>query len=223
MTDHERTARRPFAHMTVSEAEDALYIDFEGITDQPPVLLGTLHRPGRGEEPFVHQVVLDPLFEPVGPQLRTARDAIRVVVARAEARNRRIVAWTEHELHVVRRLCADDPELVVRFEVRYVNALALAKRWANRCHPDERPAEGTLAAYLEYIGYEVPVGAGPGHVGDTIRAITPTLAGGRPPTDLQRARWARLLKHNRHDCAGMREVCLLATRELSTPLAAGVG
>ncbi len=206
--------RKPFAQLTPAEADDALYVDFEGLTDRDPVLLGTLHRRGRGEEPFVHQVVLDPLFAPLGGEVRPARQAVAVLVVRAEARDRRIVAWTEHELKVVRLLCADDPGLVARFESRYVNAHAVAKRWISRCRPEDRLADGTLAAFLELVGYEVPAGAGPGHVGDTIRAITPTLAAGRPPPPRQKARWTRLLKHNAHDCAGMRQVCLLATREL---------
>ena len=213
-TEASAAARRPFARLAPVEADDALYVDFEGLTDRDPVLLGTLHRRGRGEEPFVHQVVLDPLFAPMGTELRPAREAVEMLVRRAEARNRRIVAWTEHELKVIRRLCADDPGLVARFESRYVNAHAVARRWVSRCRPESRPADGTLAAFLELIGYEVPAGAGPGHVGDTIRAITPTIAAGRAPTPRQKARWTRLLKHNAHDCAGMREVCLLATQEL---------
>jgi hypothetical protein len=31
-----------------------------------------------------------------------------------------------------------------------------------------------------------------------------------------RAHWDELLEHNRHDCAGMRAVCLLATREMES-------
>ncbi|MFN8630051.1 MAG: hypothetical protein U0838_06905 [Chloroflexota bacterium] len=206
------TTRKPFARLSRREAENALYVDFEGLTDRAPVLLGTLHRRGRGEAPFVHQVVLDPLFAPLGTEVRPAREAVEVLVVRAEAHGRRIVAWTEHELEVVRRLCADDPALVARFEARYANAHALARRWANRCHPDERPADGTLASFLDLIGYEVPAGAGPGHVGDTIRAITLTLpaaAGHAPPEgtlDVPPRQRARL--------RGMREVCLLAAREL---------
>lgn len=122
---------------------------------------------------------------------------------------------------MVRRLCTDDPDLVARFEARYANAHALAKRWVNRCCPESRPADGRLAAFLERNDYEVPAGAEPGHVGNTIRAITPTLAAGREPTERQRGRWAALLQHNAHDCAGMRAVCLLATRELEAELALG--
>ncbi|MEO8468727.1 MAG: hypothetical protein ABI573_03560 [Chloroflexota bacterium] len=103
--------------------------------------------------------------------------------------------------------------MVARFERRYANALAVAKRWANKLHAESKPASGELSGYLAMIGYPVPPGAGPGHVGDTIRALRPALAACRPLTRRQKARWSRLLSHNRHDCAGMRAVGLLATGE----------
>jgi hypothetical protein len=142
------------------------------------------------------------------------REAVMKVVQRAERRDRRIVSWSEHDLDVVRSLQDEDPELVSRFEARYVNALAVARRWRNKCHGGDKPAEGTLANYLTLIGYPVPDDAEPGHVGDTIRDLRPRLAHGLPLTAKQQARWDRLVEHNRFDCAGMRAVCLRATREL---------
>ena len=194
MTETARAIKR----LSYAEALRALYIDFEGQEDKPPVLLGTFRR-GRGPDPYVHQVVLDPVFEAAGPEKRELKDAIEIVVRRAEKADRRIVAWTEHELDIVRRLGDDHPELVARFEARYANAHAVAKRWMNRLHPDDRPAEGTLAAYLDAIAHDVPPGAGPGHVGDTIRALRPALTAGRRLTPRQKARWTRLLQHNQHD------------------------
>ena len=117
---------------------------------------------------------------------------------------------------MVRTLRDEDPELVARFERRYANALAVAKRWANKLHPGDKPASGQLVAYLALIGYEVPPDAEAGHVGETIRALRPRLESGRPLTPAQKQRWARLLEHNRYDCDGMRAVCLLATRELES-------
>ena len=71
-----------------------------------------------------------------------------------------------------------------------------------------------MTAYLELIGYPLPDDAAGGRVGETIRMIRDRLDRGLPPTDAQRARWSRLLEHNRHDCVGMRRVCLRATREI---------
>ena len=204
-----------FKLLSAVEARRALYIDFEGEKDKLPVLLGVLRRPGRGAEPYVHQDVVDREFEPAGPDARELRDAVEVVVMRVERGDRRIVSWSEHDLEVVRRLRDEDPELVARFERRYVNALALARRWAYKLHPEDKPADGKLSGYLALIDYEVPTGGAPGRVGLTIRALRPTLRGGRPLTPRQRRRWAELLEHNRHDCAGMRAVCLRAARELS--------
>jgi hypothetical protein len=203
-----------FSRMSEAEAIRALYIDFEGQRDRLPVLLGVLRRRGKGDEPRVFQTVVDPLFEPAGPDARPLLEAIEIVVRRAERKDRRIVAWSEHELELVRGLHDLDPGLVARFEQRYANALGVARRWAARFHPESKPPNGHLRDYLDLVGYDLPADAAAGHVGDTIRAMRPTLSKGRPLTDLQRSRWARLLEHNRHDCAGMREVCLRATREL---------
>lgn len=203
-----------FKRLTEAEARRALYIDFEGEKDKPPVLLGVLRRGGKGPEPFVLQIVLDPEFASAGPDAKTLREAVEVVVQRAEHADRRIVSWSEHDLEVVRTLRDSAPYLVARFERRYANALGVGKRWANKLHPEDKPAIGELGAYMALIDYKVPPGGGPGHVGVTIRAIRPALRSGRPLTPRQKMRWDRLLKHNRHDCAGMRKVCLRATREL---------
>ena len=208
--------RNPFKRLSALEARRALYIDFEGEKDKPPILLGVLRRPGRGTEPNVHQDVVDRDFELFGPNAREFRDAVEVVVVRAEHGDRRIVSWSEHDLEVVRRLRGDEPRLVARFERRYVNALGLARRWAKVLHPEDRPANGKLAGYLALVDYEVPPGGGPGRVGKTIRALRPTLRGGRSLTPGQQRHWDELLEHNRHDCAGMRAVCLRAARELES-------
>ena len=84
----------------------------------------------------------------------------------------------------------------------------------NKLHPADKPANGQLGGYLTVVGYDVPGGAEPGHVGTTIKAMRPKLEAGLPLTPVQKAKWSRLLKHNRHDCAGMRRVCLTAATEL---------
>jgi hypothetical protein len=209
MTDH----ARPFRHLTEAEALRALYVDFEGEKDRPPVLLG-VHRRGRGARPFVQQDVLDEGFAGLAGSCLSLHDAVEKVVRRAEHGDRRIVAWTEHELRVVRTLHAEDPALVARFEARFVNARAVAERWRNKLHGGDKPERGRLVDYLALVGYPVPEEAGGGDVGETIRAIRGRLERGLSPTPTQRERWDRLLEHNRHDCVGMRRVCISAAREL---------
>ena len=86
----------------------------------------------------------------------------------------------------------------------------------NKLHREDKPAEGKLAGYLALIGYEVPHGGRARQVGDTVRALRPPLQAGRRLTARQRERWLDLLEHNRNDCAGMRAVCLRATREIES-------
>ena len=87
-------------------------------------------------------------------------------------------------------------------------------RWRNKLHGGDNPESGRLADYLTLIGYPVPDEAVAGQVGRTIRAMRRRLERGLPLTAAQESRWDRLVEHNRHDCAGMRRVCLLATQEL---------
>lgn len=205
---------KAFKRLSAAEGLRALYIDFEGQKDQPPVLLGVLRRGGKGSTPFVHQDVVDEAFASLSVPTMSLRDAIEKAVLRAEHSDRRIVSWSQHDLEVVRTLRDDDPELVARFEGRYANALSVAKRWRNRCYGGVKPASGRLADYLALIGYPVPDEAAAGQVGETIRVLRRPLEQGLPLTAIQRSRWERLVEHNRYDCAGMRRVCLLATQEL---------
>jgi len=210
MTEHR------FDRLSAADALRALYIDFEGNKDQPPVLLG-VHRVGRGEHPHVQQDTTDPLFDGLVPRYLPLLDAVRNVVVRAEAKDRQIVAWTEHELKVVRTCCAEDPDLVDRFAARYVNAYSVAKRWRNRVHGRDKPAEATLYAWLALIGWPVREQAEAGHVGDTLRSLRRTLEAGRPLAPGQLGAWDRLVAHNHLDCVGLRRLCLVASAELGDP------
>jgi hypothetical protein len=208
------TDRSSFERLSAAEALRALYVDFEGEKDKPPVLLG-VHRRGRGARPYVHSHLLDPDFARFGTVV-SLRDAVRNVVMRAEKRDARIVAWTEHELKVVRTLSDDDADLVGRFEARFANAKRVAERWRNRLHGGDKPADGRLASYLARFGYDVPSEGAPGDVGETIRTLRPRLARGQAPTASQAERWRRLVEHNRHDCIGLRRLTLRATAELDS-------
>jgi hypothetical protein len=204
----------PFKRLSAAEALRALYIDFEGGKDQPPVLLGVHRRGRRSAVPFVYQDVVDAAFAGLSQSAMTLRDAVTKVVQRAEHGDRRIVSWSEHDLGVVRTLAAEDPELVGRFERRYANARAVAERWRNKLYDGDKPDRGSLGEYLVLVAYPLPEAAAPGEVGQTIRALRPRLERGLPLTTGQQVHWDRLLEHNRYDCAGMRAVCLIATREL---------
>ena len=192
--------------MTPLEARTAFYVDFEGGKDAPPVLIGILRK-------HTQQYVVEPAFRALGPGFLQLRQAVATVVTRAEKQQRRIVSWSEHDLEIVRSL-TNEPALIARFEARYANGRALAARWATRAAGIDKPASGDLERYFELIGYAVPESAGPGQVGATVRSLHQRLAAGRAPTEQQLERWGYLLEHNRHDCEGMRAVCIRAATEL---------
>lgn len=209
MTEPRSASRR----LSEAEALRALYIDFEGEKGKPPVLLG-VHRRGQGGRPYVHVHILDAAFAPPPESSLTLRASIENVVTRAEHGNRRIVSWSEHDLRVVRTLAEETPELVGRFEARYANALGVAEWWRNKLYGGGKPDPGRLADYLALIDYAVPADAVGGDVGDVIRDIRSRRERDLEPTEGQRERWVRLVEHNRHDCVGMRRVCLQAMREI---------
>jgi hypothetical protein len=200
--------------LTPAEARNALYIDFEGGKGVRPVLLGCTHRNGPKR---AMRYVADPLFH----SLASDRDVVAMpsleatverILQRAKSNRALIVAWSPHEWEIVRDHC---PDLLPGFEARYVNAKLVVERWRNKCHAGDKRASGKLGDYLGMIGYEVPDRAGPGHVGDTVRDLRARFETGRPPTSRQLERWRDLLEHNKHDCVGMRRLCLLAADEMA--------
>lgn len=205
--------------LTPKQARRALYVDFEGRMKSAPVLLGCTRKSGIKAIPMVWQAVTDRHFESLaghdGIEMLELADAVERILQRAEARNRLIVAWSEHELDVVRDYC---PEKLGRFQSRYVNARYVAVHWRNKCHDGQKPASNRLSAYLALIGHEVPGTAGPGNVGTTIARLRKSLdkaSSGASVTANQWDRWGDLREHNRHDCAGMRKVCLIAATEVA--------
>ena len=207
-----------WAEVTADSLRRALYIDFEGQKDKSPVLLGCATRTGTTSSPPAWQYITDPAFEPLavagGMESLTLAAAIERILQRAEAKDRQIVAWSERELNAVRLYC---PEHVDRFEARHVNARSLAVRWRNKCHGGRKPATNTLADYMALIGHTVPPEAGPDEVGKTVARVRTSLEKGRGVAGLtldQLRRWEALREHNRHDCVGMRKVCLLAAEEI---------
>jgi hypothetical protein len=197
---------KQFKNLTETEARQAIYIDFEGGKDQPPVVLGVYRD-------SIQQYVLDRAFVPAGPRYREPREAIRATVDKAQRLKRRIVSWSEYDLDVVREL-TNDPRLVRELEACYGNGRALAARWASRITGIDKPATGDLEHYLALIDFDVPESAGPGRVGKTVRSVRPSLEAGRELTEHQAERWADLLEHNRFDCEGMRAVCVRAATDL---------
>ncbi len=204
----------PCRALKADEAREAMYLDFEGRIERPPVLLGVV----AGEERRLRQVVLEPTFAPAAGrwnlELMPMTRIVEEIVHRAEHEDRLLVGWSHHEERVVRALCPG--ELTERFSARYVSAIETARRWRRRTYPQagRLPDGNRLAAYLKLIGYPVAPAHGAGRTGDTLRILGEAFDQGRAWEDLpgrRKARWANLLRHNGADILGLRELCLVAT------------
>lgn len=224
--------------ITPDEADNAIYIDFEGRQGEPPVLLGSLYaegqkRPDQDRLILRHDILDDSLRSlheevPVTPitfaeyrtEVRSLRATYADLIGRAHKQDRLIVAWSRHELTA----SLSDPSISdhVRDELleRFRDGKETAKRWLRatqpdmRFEPDERKRRNTLARYLELTGYEVPNDFVGGSVGSGIKQVRQGLQRGDGTWDDltvgQRRAWWRILGHNLHDCLGLRHVVRIA-------------
>lgn len=211
--------------MKPSIAQGALYIDFEGRVEGPPVLLGILSPGAEGGSDTFRQFVFDPLFADAasakGAEYVQLDHLVRHLLKQATPAHP-IVAWSQHERDVLLEVAGDRMALANR---RYQDGKQLAKQWRQRVRPDLQPesipgkGRHRLSFYLGAIGYEVPSSHGPGLTGRRIKTVRAALEqhAGRYDllTPVQKRKWANLLEHNRHDCVGMKEFCLRAAADLA--------
>ncbi len=215
----------PSGGLTPFEAERAIYIDFEGTETDPASFLGAGWVDDDGDRRFV-QYVLEPALWPAaeattgvcGGAVRPADWPDLAELRRiAEAEDRRIIAWSDRErAELAVRVLDDDHRRW--FEANVLDAKPQAKRWKRRARPEvvfERdprfPMRGShrLDRYFGLIGYPVPRAFGPGNSAQRIRAVRGQLATRGDYAALTRTvkgKWTKALKHNWHDCNGLREL-----------------
>lgn len=200
----------PSTPWTDRAARRALYIDFEGRIGKPPVLLGVLH--GTRYQVFVLDEAFGPLarsnaIPDASVRVCSLDDAVAEVVRLAGAgRGRRIVAFSEHELQMVREHTVT---LADAFATSYLNVLAEFRRWYNRTR-QTRPLESFgLDACETWTGYHRPAPAecAPADLLRRLRAQLDTAARrGVAPGAHTIALWTQLVRYNQHDCLGMRHL-----------------
>jgi len=222
--------------LTFQQTARAIYLDFEGFTDQPPTLCGVMVD---GE---FSQVVFDERLEPA---VRHAQDVkgrpiqmadrdlfLRSLVERVVAEDRRLIAFSRHELEVLDKIEGIGDQITDR----YFNALPLIKQWRERVHPNKakeaqkyrawykarkatnkkacedshKSVGNRLVDYLPLIGIKVSTAHAPGKQTSRITAILSGLKrtkgdyAGLTPT--QKGKWTKLLKHNELDVAGLEQL-----------------
>jgi hypothetical protein len=209
-----------------------VYIDFEGTAVEAPSLIGVLV-----DDEFT-QYVFEPILEPAAKakaaergghcRFMSAPEALASLRSRVEREGRLVFAWSNHERDAIAQL-VDDPEEQAFWARTVQNAIPFARAWKKRHHgdvvfpkgPRGRSGANALSRYFELIGYEVPRIQGPGNTASRIRYVRAALARrGRfeALTTVQKNKWTNLLKHNRHDCVGLR--ALVAQVALDLPAGA---
>jgi hypothetical protein len=205
----------------------AIYIDFETLKTRPPhpALLGILLG---SEGEALEQLILDPALAPARKAKPTrtrdlaAGDAVDTILNLARSDDSPIVGWSLFDRD---RLIDARPDLGSEIRDRYVNALAIARRWRHTVHPHHAvvrtgpfAARHTLDQYAALAGYRHVRILARGRPAHWIRQTRQQLIanGGRYRRMTFQARrdWHRVLEYNRHDLLALRHIAVRAAREL---------
>jgi len=219
--------------LTVSEAQRAIYIDFEGTAVDPPSLLGVAWFDD-DKVRFVQYVVEEDLWPAAeakspdyGGDCRKATwTDLAEIRRRAETEHRRVFAWSTHEATALGKYVSNDGDREW-FAANVENAIPYAKAWKKANHPDvvfkkdpKNPFLGKnrLNRYFGLIDYDVPKAFGAGNTAQRIRKVREMLnnKGGdySALTVTKKGQWTKVLKHNWYDCDGLREIVLECAADL---------
>ena len=211
---------------SLSDPQHALYIDFEGEQDGPPVLLGVLGRHAAlGDDDDFRQYIFDETLQPAGAARPTTHGACHAVnPLEALCRLRRaaesaampILAWSSHEQTTIERIVESTGDAAF-WQGQVVDAKKLAKRWKRTAYPDvvftltRGSGRHALRHYLALIEYPIPTTQQGGLTGQRIRAVRDAMTKRQvfeSLTPTQKRKWRSLLEHNWHDCNGLRELMM---------------
>lgn len=178
-----------------NEVARAIYIDLEGFVDTSPSLVGML------VEDLFEQIVLDPglatAAQAKGLRSVSPKKYFEWLLRRAKSEDRRICAFTRHELTTVAKHFDIDLSTV------YLDGHKLAKSWWKRSHPGIRPDAGWSQAFFEeQLGLERPRHLRGGNATSRIRSVTDQLERHGAYEQLRpvaKGKWTKLLAYNELD------------------------
>lgn len=205
----EQAQRRQERSITPEEAIRAVYIDFEGFQDKRPSILGIL------QQYDFRQVVLDPRLKPAATAKGLKTSSLKVEVKRllkeCQAEDQPLVAYTQYEKCMIQEYAGID------ISPSYRDAHKIAKRWLNRLYRNSDIGEHNLGNHLRFIRFQRPQHLGSGVQTGRLQSVIDGLeARGSYErlTPVQKAKWTKILNHNRIDCCGTRDLVLRASSEL---------
>jgi hypothetical protein len=183
--------------------ERGIYIDFEGHKGLPPKIIGVLT--GKQFRQYTLDDALAGAAEYSGIEHTDIRTMAAALFRQAQAENRYLVAWSEHELQMIREFASLD------VSSRYYNAKYGAKRWCRRRHPEALGDGASLELFMQLTGFRAAAHLGKGNAGGRLRYVLNQLQRRGEFSRLTRvakAKWTRLLRYNEQDCRALRHVAL---------------
>ena len=145
---------------------------------------------------------------------RSLATSINDLVLRANKQDRRIIAWSCHEMTKIAESELDQ-NLVEMFGEAFRDGKVTAKKWLSRCRADvvltrdESGGTHKLVKYMELTGYEPPESYEVGRTSLNIKRVRDGLAK-RGSWDrlvaTQRGAWSEVLVHNAVDVQALRHI-----------------
>ncbi|MHC4934175.1 MAG: hypothetical protein ACYTGV_18535 [Planctomycetota bacterium] len=197
-------------YITPREAAEGLYLDFEGFQDAPPALAGVLV--GERFRQFTFDPMLRPAAEARGCVPSDWSEWVAWLDTKCTTEGRRLVGFTQHELNVLRDFGGLDVSSY------YADGHKIARRWKNRCYPDEEIGGWDFQSFMEFIENLPPRHFRGRNAALRLRYVLDQLEKKREfdrITPVAKAKWTKLLHYNRFDCEGLRELVMLAAEELN--------
>ena len=218
------TKRRTRLNMV--EANNAIYIDFENIPYEQPTLLGVAWSGTWNISILDEQLAEAANWEVDGGSIkfRSADTTLELIRTFAEDTNRRVCAWSGHDLRMIKRIYADQPQKVQWWESNLVNIRGQATSFVRFNKFPTNPivsnrtgqsSIGHQSVIMDALGINVPEKYGRGVAARGIKALRDALAE-NPSLDAVGAevkeQWMATLLHNRYDCFGMAAIMCPVTR-----------
>ena len=222
--------------LTVSEAQRAIYIDFEGFKGKPPAFFGWVWAIGKKAsddhiacihdihdkalQPLVGEVELPPGAVGTYEQRPfSVGQSINDLARRAKKQDRRIVSWSTHEKTKIEEIAESElsPSLFEMFERNYRDGKATARRWFQQLGLPTTTGTNTLVRYLEQARYRLPDTYGLGKTTQRLKSVLKGIenkGSWSQLIDSQQKNWEGLLIHNFVDCHGLRHVIKTAANAL---------
>ena len=198
-----KQTRRWATRVYPSQARRGIYIDFEGFKDKEPSLVGIL------VENDFKQIILDPDLEQAAQakNLKTLslECAIRHVGERAKNENRKIFAFSQHELKVA----LEYTSVGRSFSSRYKDVHKIAKRWFNKTHQARPLEDWGLKSFMKFLDIPLPKKLGNHNPTYKLREVKNMLINRKEYdllTNVKKNHWTSLLAYNKWDCLSLQRL-----------------